>query len=144
MQSWLRRALRVIAANGIVCAIIAIEFHSHLQLRNTTVTYSLLLAILFSAIRWDRLETITAINKFAFDTCGDTVNYSSRMESSGQANRINLSERTYSRVNGCAEVPPPGFASRHNVYFQKDPPAFPPFLVPAAGVQPASMDSIIA
>jgi class 3 adenylate cyclase len=41
---------------------------------------------------------VVGINKFAFDIWGDTVNFSSRMESSGEAGRINLSERTYSRV----------------------------------------------
>ncbi len=105
---------------------------------------------------------VVGINKFAFDIWGDTVNYSSRMESSGEANRINLSERTYSRVkdffacehrgkvltkekreldmyfangilpgllNGSCQIPPPAFARRYNVYFQKDPPAFPAFLL---------------
>jgi class 3 adenylate cyclase len=105
---------------------------------------------------------VVGINKFAFDIWGDTVNYSSRMESSGEASRINLSERTYSRVkdffaceyrgkvitkekreldmyfantilpgllNGSCRIPPPAFASRYNVYFQKDPPAFPAFLL---------------
>jgi class 3 adenylate cyclase len=104
---------------------------------------------------------VVGINKFAFDIWGDTVNYSSRMESSSEANRINLSERTYSRVKdfvACeprgkvltkdkreldmyfakgilpsllndAETPPPAFVRRYNVYFQKDPPAFPAFLV---------------
>ena len=105
---------------------------------------------------------VVGINKFAFDIWGDTVNYSSRMESSGEANRINLSERTYSRVrdfftcehrgkvltkekreldmyfangilptllNGTDEIPPPAFVRRYNVYFQKNPPAFPEFLV---------------
>jgi class 3 adenylate cyclase len=104
---------------------------------------------------------VVGINKFAFDIWGDTVNYSSRMESSGEANRINLSDRTYSRVkdffacehrgkvltkekreldmyfaNGILpallidsdEIPPPGFVRRYNVYFQKNPPAFPTFL----------------
>ena len=104
---------------------------------------------------------VVGINKFAFDIWGDTVNYSSRMESSGHPNRINLSERTYSRVkdfiacdyrgkvltkekkeldmyfangilptlvNGDASVPPEAFVRRYNVYFQKDPPAFPAFL----------------
>ncbi len=108
---------------------------------------------------------VVGINKFAFDIWGDTVNYSSRMESSGEANRINLSERTYSRVkdffaceyrgkvitkekreldmyfangilpglvNGSSEIPPPAFARRYNVYFQKDPPAFPAFLLDRA------------
>jgi len=105
---------------------------------------------------------VVGINKFAFDIWGDTVNYSSRMESSGQANRINLSERTYSRVKdffaceyrgkvltkekreldmyfangilpslltGSGEAPPPAFVRRYHVYFQKNPPAFPDFLV---------------
>src|SRR5580704_1721025 len=55
----LLRAVRVTASIAIVCAIMAVEFHFH-GLRNTTVTYSLLLAILFFAVRWDRLETIVA------------------------------------------------------------------------------------
>jgi K+-sensing histidine kinase KdpD len=42
-----------------VCAILALEHHIH-GLRNTTVTYSLLLAILFFAVQWDRIETIVA------------------------------------------------------------------------------------
>ena len=104
---------------------------------------------------------VVGINKFAFDIWGDTVNYSSRMESSGEANRINLSERTYSRVkdffqcehrgkvltkekreldmyfangilpgllDGSERIPPPAFARRYHVYFQKDPPSFPAFL----------------
>jgi class 3 adenylate cyclase/HAMP domain-containing protein len=41
---------------------------------------------------------VVGIKKFAFDVWGDSVNYSSRMESSGIPNRINISERTQSRV----------------------------------------------
>ncbi len=41
---------------------------------------------------------VVGIQKFAFDIWGDTVNHSSRMESSGEPNRINLSGSTYSRV----------------------------------------------
>lgn len=41
---------------------------------------------------------VVGINKFAFDIWGDTVNYSARMEASGFPNRINISERAYSRV----------------------------------------------
>jgi class 3 adenylate cyclase len=41
---------------------------------------------------------VVGIKKFAFDIWGESVNYGSRMESSGAANRINLSERTHSRV----------------------------------------------
>src|SRR5208282_3604510 len=53
------RALRLSAAVAIVCAILAIEFRLH-GLRNVTVTSSLVLAILYFAVRWDRLETIVA------------------------------------------------------------------------------------
>ncbi len=41
---------------------------------------------------------VVGTKKFAFDVWGDSVNYSSRMESSGAPNRINLSARTHSRV----------------------------------------------
>src|SRR5258708_13548644 len=59
MKPWLSRTLRVIASVGIVIAIILIEFHFQ-GLHSTTVDYSLLLAILFFAVRWGRLETIVA------------------------------------------------------------------------------------
>jgi len=120
---------------------------------------------------------VVGINKFAFDIWGDTVNYSSRMESSGQANRINLSERTYSRVkdffdceyrrkvltkekreldmyfangilpglvNGSTQSPPPVFLRRYNVYFQKDPPAFPAFLLVQGSSAAAAVDLPVA
>lgn len=41
---------------------------------------------------------VVGIQKFAFDVWGDTVNYASRMESSGLPNRINLSAQTHARV----------------------------------------------
>ena len=59
-NAYLRRALRILAAVGIVCVILLVEFHYHLRLRNTTITYTLLLAILVFALRWDRAETIAA------------------------------------------------------------------------------------
>src|SRR5271154_1355120 len=59
LKTGLLRARHVVAAVAIILAILAIEFHVH-GIRNTTVTYSLLLAILFFAVRWERLETITA------------------------------------------------------------------------------------
>ena len=59
MKGWLRSTLRVFASVAAVCAILAIEFRFH-GLDSTTVDYSLLLAILFFAVRWDRLETIVA------------------------------------------------------------------------------------
>ena len=104
---------------------------------------------------------VVGIRKFAFDVWGDTVNYSSRMESCSASNEINLSAATYLRVkdfiecehrgkvrtkedkaldmyfarglkpsllNDSSKFPPPDFVRRYRIYFEKDPPAFPPLL----------------
>lgn len=41
---------------------------------------------------------IVGIRKFAYDIWGDTVNLASRMESSGNAGKINISQRTYDLI----------------------------------------------
>lgn len=51
---------------------------------------------------------VVGIHKFAFDVWGDSVNFSSRIESSGAPNRVNLSERTYSRVKDFIRCTPRG------------------------------------
>lgn len=43
---------------------------------------------------------IIGINKFAYDIWGDTVNIASRMESSGEEGRINISGSTYDQLKG--------------------------------------------
>ncbi len=43
---------------------------------------------------------IVGQNKFAYDIWGDTVNIASRMESSGEVDRVNISEVTYRAVVG--------------------------------------------
>lgn len=42
---------------------------------------------------------IVGIKKFQYDIWGDTVNTASRMESSGEAGKVNISADTYSRIN---------------------------------------------
>jgi class 3 adenylate cyclase len=41
---------------------------------------------------------IVGIKKFAYDIWGDTVNVASRMESTGEAGKINVSQSTYELV----------------------------------------------
>ncbi len=41
---------------------------------------------------------VVGINKFAFDVWGDTVNFTSRLESTSAPNRINVSAATFSRI----------------------------------------------
>ena len=43
---------------------------------------------------------IVGVKKFSYDIWGDTVNTASRMESSGEAGQVNISEATYRLVVG--------------------------------------------
>ncbi|MBK8498035.1 MAG: hypothetical protein IPL52_04270 [Flavobacteriales bacterium] len=43
---------------------------------------------------------IVGVKKFQYDIWGDTVNTASRMESSGEVGRVNISEATYALVKG--------------------------------------------
>ena len=47
---------------------------------------------------------IVGVKKFAYDIWGDTVNTASRMESSGEPGRVNISEATYALVKEVKEV----------------------------------------
>jgi adenylate cyclase len=67
---------------------------------------------------------VVGIKKFAFDIWGETVNFSSRMESAGAPNRVNMSARTYSRVKDFFECEPRGQVTTkegkaHDMYFAK-------------------------
>ncbi|MEO8590862.1 MAG: adenylate/guanylate cyclase domain-containing protein [Flavobacteriales bacterium] len=47
---------------------------------------------------------IVGVKKFAYDIWGDTVNTASRMESSGEVGRVNLSNATYELVRGATDL----------------------------------------
>ncbi len=55
---------------------------------------------------------IVGVKKFQYDIWGDTVNTASRMESSGEAGRVNISESTYALVK---DVPDFSFIPRGKV-----------------------------
>lgn len=106
---------------------------------------------------------VVGIRKFAFDIWGDSVNFASRMESSGAADCVNISERTYARVKDFFVCEPRGkvmtkdkrevdmyfvrgvqpnlvqdgtfsaFARRYRLYFSEEPPSFPEFLLGVKG-----------
>ncbi len=92
---------------------------------------------------------VVGVRKFAFDVWGESVNFASRMESSGAPNRINLSSSTYQRVKdffACeargkvatkegreyemffatgAALAQPGFEARYQSYFKRELQALP-------------------
>ena len=51
---------------------------------------------------------VVGIHKFAFDIWGETVNLASRMESCGEANRVNVSDRTFARIKDFMALEPRG------------------------------------
>lgn len=68
---------------------------------------------------------IVGIKKFAYDIWGDTVNIASRMESSGEPGRINISETTYALVKETVSCSPRGKIQAKNkgeieMYFVSD------------------------
>lgn len=68
---------------------------------------------------------IVGIKKFAYDIWGDTVNTASRMESSGQAGKVNISETTYELVKDKFHSTPRGkIMAKHKgemeMYFVED------------------------
>ncbi len=105
---------------------------------------------------------VVGIRKFAFDIWGDSVNFASRMESSGSPGLINISERTYERVKDFFVCEARGkitikdkrevemffvrgvqpsligngssaaFDRRYRLYFGEEPPSFPSFLLERA------------
>lgn len=54
---------------------------------------------------------VVGIRKFAFDIWGETVNLASRMQSCGEPNRVNISERTFARVKDFIALEPRGRVS---------------------------------
>ena len=51
-------------------------------------------------------ENLILVNKFGniFDILGDEVNIASRMESSGESGKIQISEKTKDYLDGCANL----------------------------------------
>jgi class 3 adenylate cyclase len=62
---------------------------------------------------------IVGVKKFSYDIWGDTVNTASRMESSGEVGRVNISEATYELVKDTV-VAEDGVASTHRVDLDND------------------------
>jgi class 3 adenylate cyclase len=55
---------------------------------------------------------IVGIKKFQYDIWGDTVNTAARMESSGEAGKVNISESTYDLIKEVEEF---AFKSRGKI-----------------------------
>jgi adenylate cyclase len=115
---------------------------------------------------------VVGIDKFAFDVWGDTVNYAARLETGGAPGRINIAQSTYLRVKdffACsprgkiltkegeremyfiegihpelvgAGHPPPEFARRYRIYFEREPWSFPGTLAGGAASGASAQPSV--
>jgi class 3 adenylate cyclase len=77
---------------------------------------------------------VVGMRRFAYDIWGDTVNFASRMESSGAPGRINISDRTHSRVKDFFACDARGKVATkerrdYDMYFVKG-------VLPALGIDP--------
>lgn len=144
--------------DAILAAMEMIEFVESRKRSNPQASWEMRIGIHTGPV----IAGVVGIRKFAFDIWGESVNFGSRMESSGAPNRINISEKTFTRVKdffSCearGEVrtkdgrwtsmffvqsitpllledmkksPQLGFRKRYTAYFQREPRAFPEFLL---------------
>jgi class 3 adenylate cyclase len=130
------------AVDMVLAALEMLNFVGTQPNRNLPVSWSMRVGIHCGPV----VAGVVGTSKFAFDVWGDTVNLSSRMESSGVPNRVNVSDRTLARIKDFFVCEPRGriltkgerevemhlvegvlprlrepdeFARRYQAYFQK-------------------------
>ncbi len=81
------------AKNAVLAALEIIDF---VDKRKSKVSYGLDIRIGINS--GPLIAGIIGVKKFAYDIWGDTVNIAARMEQSGEAGKVNISENTYSLV----------------------------------------------
>ena len=84
------------SSNPVDCALAALEMTHVVKVKAETgpVNWQLRIGLNTGSV----IAGVVGIRKFAFDIWGDTVNFGSRMESSGRPGMVNLSQATYNRV----------------------------------------------
>jgi class 3 adenylate cyclase len=92
------------AVDAVLAAMEMVEVVKKLSRPEKGVNWSIRLGLYSGPV----VAGVVGVRKFAFDIWGNTVNFAARMESSGAANRVNLSETTCQRVFDFIECEPRG------------------------------------
>jgi class 3 adenylate cyclase len=92
------------AVDAVLAALEMVETVRRLARPEKGVNWSIRLGLYSGPV----VAGVVGSRKFAFDIWGNTVNFASRMESAGMADRVNLSETTCSRVCEFIECEPRG------------------------------------
>jgi class 3 adenylate cyclase len=87
------------AVDAVLAALEMVEVVTKLARPDKGVNWSIRLGLYSGPV----VAGVVGVRKFAFDIWGNTVNFASRMESAGAANRVNMSETTCQRVSDFIE-----------------------------------------
>jgi len=85
-------------ANDVVKAALEIQQYMHRHMQKRKIQGKQIFEIRIGIHTGPVVAGIVGLKKFAYDIWGDTVNIASRIESSGEANKVNISNSTYEIV----------------------------------------------
>lgn len=92
------------ALDATMAALEMVELCQRMERANSPVTWKVRIGLHTGPV----VAGVVGVRKFAFDIWGNTVNLASRMESSGESDRVNMSARTHECIREFIDCEPRG------------------------------------